>query len=120
MGDGVYAGCCGYGWWKGHGEVDVVDDGFGEDLGVGFCCFAAVFGFAHNGCHFAAGVSGWDADVRDAGPEGDGLAEAGGAAAADGDDAVGVDAFKVGEGFFGDVVGCVHGGFCESAGACDG
>ena len=74
MGYGVYAGGCRCGCGQGHGEVDVVDDRPREDLAVVRCSFVAIFGFAEGWGHFATGVGGWDADVWEAGVEGDGFA----------------------------------------------
>ncbi len=71
---GLYARYCGYGRGEGHDQVDVVDDGSEEDSGVVLRGFVAVFGFAQGRGHFAAGVDGWDAEVREVGIEGDGFA----------------------------------------------
>lgn len=109
VGDGVDAGCCGECWRECHGEFDVVDYCPRKDFRIAAGRFAAVLGFAEDGRHFAAGVGCWDADVGEAGADADCFAEADGAAAADGDDAVGGVLLEVGHCLFGDVGGCVHG-----------
>ncbi len=70
---GLYARYSGYGCGEGHGQVDVVDDGSREGSGLALRGFVAVFGFAEGRGHFAAGVGGRDAEVREVGIEGDGF-----------------------------------------------
>ena len=69
--DGVDAACGGEADGQGHGVVDVVDYRAGQDGCVRSGRFDAVLGLAEDGRHFASGVGRWDADVRQAGADGE-------------------------------------------------
>ena len=92
MGDGVDRADDADGERQAERQLGVVDDGARQHRRIAAGALGAALGEAVHRRHLAAGVGGRDRDHRHARVERQGLGEAGGRTAADGDQAIGVDA----------------------------
>jgi hypothetical protein len=110
VGDGVHARRDGHTRRQRHGQVDVVDNDLGQDLERLLRGLDPILGLADDRGALGSGVRRRDDNLRKIRTEGDGFAEAGRAATADGDHAISVDALGVGDGVFRYVFRGVHSG----------
>lgn len=99
-----------------HGQVNIIDDCAWQDLGVAARRLLAVGRLAQDGRHLAARIRRRDADMRQAGPDRNGLPQTDSAAAANGYDAVGLGLLGVGKRIICDVRRRMHGGLGIDAG----
>lgn len=93
---------------EGHGEVNIVDDGSGKDLGVGAGLLDTGGGLSQNRGHLRSGIGGGDTDVGKSSANAHGLSKSNGRTSSNGDQAVGGSGLHELERLIGDLGGCVH------------
>lgn len=100
---------------QGHGQVDIVDDRSGQDLGIRASLLQPIRGLAQDRRHLAARIGRRDANVRQGSSDANRLAQPNGTSTADGDHRVGTLRLGKVESLVRDVSRGVHCGFSEDA-----